>query len=263
MKLAITGKGGVGKTTLSAGLALLFARDGNRVIGVDADPDSNLAATLGFPDPEEITPLIEMKELIAERTGAQPGASGAIFTLNPKVDDIPESCFPEHEGIRLLSMGGGNREGGSGCLCPESAFLRALMAHLMFGRKDVVILDMEAGVEHLTRGTAQRVDALVVVVEPGRRSLETARRIRRLGAELGIKKVWAVANKVRGEEDRQFVLQTLEEMEMEVVSFVPYRSEVVESGMGNGGIAGLLDGPVGDEIRKLQAHLKQAFPLSE
>lgn len=253
MKLAISGKGGVGKTTLSAGLATLFARDGARVVAIDGDPDSNLAATLGFPDPDSITPIGEMEELIAERTGAQPGSSGAIFTLNPQVDDIPDTYCPEHEGIRLLTMGGGSREGGSGCLCPENAFLRALMSHLIFNSEDVVVMDMVAGVEHLTRGTAQGVDALVVVVEPGRRSLETARRVKRLAGELRIKTVLAVANKVRDEADRKFIRQELGELE--VVAFIPYSSEVVESGMGGGGIAQVLAGPVGVELRKLQERL--------
>ena len=256
MKLAISGKGGVGKTTLSAGLATLFARDGSRVVAIDGDPDSNLAATLGFPDPDDITPIGEMEELIAERTGAQPGASGVIFTLNPQVDDIPETYCPEHEGVRLLAMGGGSREGGSGCLCPENAFLRALMSHLIFHSKDVVVMDMVAGVEHLTRGTAQGVDALVVVVEPGRRSLETARRVKRLAEELRIKTVLAVANKVRDEEDRKFIQQELGELE--VVAFVPYASEVVESGMEQEGIARVLAGPVGEELRKLQERLVRA-----
>jgi CO dehydrogenase maturation factor len=255
VKIAITGKGGVGKTTLSAGLALLFARGGARVIAVDADPDSNLAATLGYPDPEGITPISEMKEMIAQRTGAQSGVAGSYFSLNPRVDDIPESFCPQHEGIRLLVMGGGSRAGGSGCLCPENAFLRALMSHLLFGRQDVVILDMEAGVEHLTRGTARGVDVLVVVVEPGGRSLETAGRIRKLGADLGIGKVWAAANKVRDEGDRRFILQELEGLE--VVTFIPYQDEIVESGKGRGGVGRLLAGAAGGEIRKLQARLER------
>jgi len=255
MKVAIAGKGGVGKTTLSAGLATLFARGGARVIAVDADPDSNLAATLGFPDPEGILPITDMKELIAERTGAQTGTGGTYFKLNPRVDDIPESFCPEHGGIRLLAMGGSQREGGSGCLCPESAFLRALMTHLVFGREDVLIMDMEAGVEHLTRGTSRGMDALVVVVEPGGRSLETAGRIRRLGTELGIAKVLAVANKVRDDEDRRFILGELEGLE--VVSFIPYQHEIVESGKACGGIGHILEGAAGDQIRRLQARLEQ------
>lgn len=257
MKLAIAGKGGVGKTTLSASLATLFARTGARVIAVDADPDSNLAATLGFPHPDDIMPVSEMTDLIAERTGAQPGVVGGIFTLNPKVDDIPEAFCPEHRGIRLLSMGGGSREGGSGCLCPENAFIRALTSHILFGRDDVVILDMVAGIEHLTRGTAQGVDALIVVVEPGARSLETARRVVGLGADLRIRRIWAVANKVRDEDDRAFVLNGVGDLE--VVAFIPYSSDIVESGMGHKDISGVLEGAVGDEIRKLQVHLTREF----
>jgi CO dehydrogenase maturation factor len=259
MKLAVTGKGGVGKTTLSAGLAVLFTKQRTRVIAVDADPDSNLAATLGFPHPDDITPIIERKDLIAERTGAPPDLSGSYFSLNPKVDDIPENCCPEHRGIRLLTLGGSNRKGGSGCLCPENAFLRSLLAHLLFEREDVVILDMEAGIENLTRGTAQGVDALIVVVEPGQRSLETARRIRRLAADLHISRVWAVANKVRRQEDRRFIAQGLDQLD--VVGFLPFRLEVLESGMGHGGIREVLDGPLGKELLKLQTWLEKEFSL--
>jgi len=194
----------VGKTTLAAALALRFAEEGRKVIAIDADPDSNLAATLGFPEPERIVPLIEMKALIAERTGAEPGSFGAYFKLNPKVDDIPERYAPEHRGIRLLVMGG-LRKGGSGCFCPEHAFLKALLAHLLVGREDIVILDMEAGIEHLGRGTAQAVDALIVVVEPSRRSIETALRIQELASELGVRKVFVVGNKVRDAEDVDFI----------------------------------------------------------
>ncbi len=259
VKLAVSGKGGVGKTTLSAGLAVLFTKQGNRVIAVDADPDSNLAATLGFPQPQSILPLIERKDLIAERTGAAAGSSGSYFSLNPKVDDIPECCCPEHRGIRLLTLGGGSRTGGSGCLCPENAFLRSVLAHLFFEREDVVILDMEAGVENLTRGTAQGVDVLMVVVEPGRRSLETARRIRRLAIDLDIAKVWAVANKVRGQEDRRFIAEGLNELD--VVAFLPFRSEVLESGMGHLEIHDVLAGPLGKELRKLQTRLQQELSV--
>ncbi len=259
MKLAVTGKGGVGKTTLSAGLAALFTTQGVRVIAVDADPDSNLAATLGFPQPNGIKPLIEWKDLIAERTGARPGSSGSYFSLNPKVDDIPEYCCAEHRGIKLLTLGGGSRGGGSGCLCPENAFLRSLLAHLLFEREDVVILDMEAGVEHLTRGTAQGVDALIVVVEPGRRSLETAQRIRRLAADLEICRIWAVANKVREQEDRRLIAQGLEELD--VVGFLPFRLEVLKSGMGQVGFREVLDGPFGKELRELQVRLEKELSL--
>jgi len=260
MKLAVTGKGGVGKTTLSAGLSVLFSGQGARVIAVDADPDSNLAATLGFPKPDGIIPLIDRKDLIAERTGARPDSSGAYFSLNPRVDDIPEYCCPEHRGIRLLAVGGGSRKGGSGCFCPENTFLRSLLAHLLLEREDVVILDMEAGVESLTRGTAQGVDALLVVVEPGQRSLETAQRIRRLAADLDIARVWAVANKVRAQEDRHFIAQGLGGME--VVGFLPFRPEVLKSGMGHVGVREGLDGPLGEELSKLQVRLEKELSLT-
>ena len=257
MKLAVTGKGGVGKTTISSGLATLFARDGARVIAVDADPDSNLAATLGFPNPDEITPIGEMNDLIADRTGGVPGTTGGVFTLNPEVADIPDDFCPEHNGIRLISMGGSSREGGSGCLCPENAFLRALMGHVIFLVQDVVILDMVAGIEHLTRGTARGVDALLVVVEPGARSLETAKRIRRLAGELGIPKLLVVGNKVRNDEDRAYVKSALEGLE--VAAFIPYSPDIIQTGMGREGISAALQGEVGDQIRQLKSRLVEAF----
>jgi CO dehydrogenase maturation factor len=257
MKIAVTGKGGVGKTTVAASLARLYARSGVRVVALDADPDANLAATLGYPDPDRIVPITSMQELIAERTGAQSGAAGTYFSLNPRVDDIPERFCPEHLGVRLLVMGGASRQGGSGCLCPESAFLRALMTHLLFGRNDVVIMDMEAGIEHLTRGTAQAVDALLVVVEPGGRSLETAARIRRLAADLGLQRVWVAANKVRDDADRQFIRNGLPDMD--VVAYVPYRSEVITGGQGHGDIDALLSGSVGAELAHLRERLDREF----
>ena len=260
MKLAITGKGGVGKTTLSAGLSVVFAERGRRVIAVDADPDANLAATLDFPHPDRITPVAEMTDLIEERTGVRPGGSGALFSLNPRVDDIPDECGPEHRGIRLLALGGYSRQGGSGCFCPESALLRSLLAHLLFERDDVVILDMEAGLESFTRGTARGVDGFLVVVEPGRRSLETASRIRKLALDLGIERVWAVANKVRSEEDRQFIAQGLDGMGL--LAALPYRTEVIRSGMGRQGIREALDGPLGGELRRLQFRLEEEFAPS-
>jgi len=254
MKLAVSGKGGVGKTTLSAALAVLFAGRGASVIAVDADPDANLAATLGFPRADAITPLLQRRDLIAERTGARPGSYATCFSLNPWVDDIPEVCCPEHDGIRLLTLGGRERRGGSGCFCPENAFLSSLLGHLLLRRSDVIILDMEAGVECLTRGTARGVDVLLVVVEPSQRSLETARRIAGLANDLGIGKVRAVANKVRGDDDRRFVAEGLDGFE--VVAFLPFGAEIVASGMGRAGIREVLDGPVGVELRELQRRLE-------
>ena len=178
MKLAITGKGGVGKTTLAALLAQVYADMGRQVLAVDADPSPCLAGALGFPEElrEQLHPIAEMDELIEERTGAKPGTIGGFFTLNPRVDDIPERFSVTYRGVRLLEMGSVDI-GGSGCICPESAMLKTLFTHLLFRKDDILILDMYAGVEHLGRATADFVDAMVVVVEPTRRSLGTAAQI--------------------------------------------------------------------------------------
>ncbi len=207
MKIAISGKGGVGKTLLAALLSKIFSESGYSVIAIDADPDANLAATLGFPDPEKITPIAEMSALIEERTGAKPGESAPYFTLNPKVDDIPEKFAVKRDGIRLMRMGGIKR-GGGGCYCPESALLKALLAHLLLARNEVVILDMEAGIEHLNRGTASAVNRLIVVVEPGRRSIETAYSIKQLASEIGIEALAVVGNKIRNQSDHDFVVSS-------------------------------------------------------
>ncbi len=197
MKLAISGKGGVGKTTVAGTLARILAARGMRVLAVDADPDANLASAVGVPPQaaESIVPIAEMSGLVRERTGAEPGAMAPVYKMNPRVDDIPESMAVEAHGVRLLRLGT-VKKGGAGCICPESALLRALISHLLLAEKDVVILDMEAGLEHLGRGTARGVDAMLVVVEPGRRSLQTADAAGRLAAEIGIPRVAMVVNKV-------------------------------------------------------------------
>lgn len=230
MKLAISGKGGVGKTLLSASLATAFAKAGYSVIAIDADPDANLAATLGFPHPEQITPISEMKELIEERTGTRPGESAPYFTLNPKVDDIADIYAHRIDGIRLMRMGD-IKGGGGGCYCPESALLKTLMAHLLVARDEAVILDMEAGIEHLGRGTASAVDKLIVVVEPGRRSLETALNIKKLAADLGLKNLAVVGNKVRGDTDKEFLKASLPGFEF--LGFIPYDQAVVDADLAN------------------------------
>jgi CO dehydrogenase maturation factor len=206
MKLAIAGKGGVGKTTLAALLAYIYAGDGQRVIAIDADPAASLANALGLPAElaAQARPIAEMNALIEERTGAKPGAVGGYFSLTPRVDDIPKRFSVSHRGIQLLRMGS-IRGGGTGCICPESAMLKALVNHLVLYQDETLIMDMEAGLEHLGRATAGAVDAFIAVAEPGRRSLDTAQRIRQLAAEIGVKTVYLVGNKVHDEGEAKFI----------------------------------------------------------
>jgi CO dehydrogenase maturation factor len=209
MKLAIAGKGGVGKTTLAGLLARSYAGDGNRVLAIDADPDANFASAIGISPQEaaSIQPISKMKDLAKERTGASDGY-GSLFILNPKVDDLPERFFVEHKGVSLLVMGT-VEQGGSGCVCPEHRLVRTLMKHLLLDRNDVLILDMEAGLEHLGRATAESVDALIVVVEAGQRSLQTAAQIEKLAADIGIRNIVYVASKIQNDSDREFIKNAL------------------------------------------------------
>lgn len=226
-KIAITGKGGVGKTTLTSLLAYTCAQRGQPVLVIDADPNANLAEALGIPDEQqEIKPIVEMQDLIAERTGATPGTFGGFFKMNPKVDDIPERFSVTHRGIRLLVMGTVDH-GGSGCVCPESVVLKNLVTHVLLQRDEMLIMDMEAGIEHLGRATAQAVNAFVIVVEPGRRSIQTARTIRRLAREIGIPRIVVVGNKVRGPSDETFIAQQLSDFS--ILGFLPYSPESVEA----------------------------------
>jgi CO dehydrogenase maturation factor len=207
MKIAITGKGGVGKTTLTALLAQAYADSGRQVLAVDADPSPCLAGGLGFPDElrASLRPISEMDELIFERTGARRGTMGGFFTINPRVDDIPDRFSAVHRNVRLLEMGAVDI-GGSGCICPESAMLKTLFTHLLFRKEDVLLLDMYAGVEHLGRATVDFVDALVIVVEPTRRSLGTAAQIKKLANDIGLTRLWLVGNKVRNDDEARFLV---------------------------------------------------------
>jgi len=230
MKIAISGKGGVGKTLLTALLSKVFAESGYSVLAIDADPDSNLAATVGFSQPEKITPISEMSDLIEERTGARPGSRVSFFKLNPKVDDLPEKFWLEYNGIKLMVMGR-MKKGGSGCYCPENALLQALTSHLLLDRDELVIMDMEAGIEHLGRATAKAVDKLIIVVEPGRRSIETAYKIKELAQDFGLHNISVVGNKIRGQSDKEFLVSSLPGFDF--LGFIPYDQALVEADIGN------------------------------
>jgi CO dehydrogenase maturation factor len=233
-KIAISGKGGVGKTTLSALLAHIYAERGRGVIAIDADPAGGLAEALGLPSElsDGVTPVAEMEDLIYERTGAKPGTSGGFFKLNPRVDDIPDRFSVSHRGINFLRLGS-IESGGSGCICPESAMLKALVTHLLLYRDEMLILDMEAGVEHLGRATAQAVDAFVAVVEPGRRSLATAQRVRQLAQDIGIDRVYVVGNKVRDDRDWAFIQA---ESPVPVLGYLSANPELTEADMTGAGV---------------------------
>ncbi len=226
MKLAISGKGGVGKTTFAALLIKALSEQGKRVLAIDADPDANLAGALGISDPQSITPISDMHELIEERTGAKVGSVGAFFKLNPRVDDLPEKLSVQVDRIMFMRLGGVKR-GGGGCICPESSLLKALVSHILLARDEIVVMDMEAGIEHLGRGTASATDKLIVVVEPGRRSVETAHNIKRLAAEIGLSRIFLVGNKIRGQADQEFLEKYVTGFQW--LGFLPYDENIIEA----------------------------------
>ncbi len=226
MKIAISGKGGVGKTTFSAMLIRSLNDQGKKVLAIDADPDANLAAAVGIPNAETIVPISEMKDLVYERTEAKPGSIGGFFKMNPKVDDLPDSLSATLGNIKLMRLGG-VKKGGSGCICPESTMLKALITHIVLARDEVVVMDMEAGIEHLGRATARSVDRLVVVVEPGRRSIDTAMHIKKLAGEIGLDKIAMVGNKIRSEKDIAFLETNLAEFPF--LGFLSYDEALIEA----------------------------------
>jgi CO dehydrogenase maturation factor len=236
MKIAISGKGGVGKTTLAAVMAWLLAQgdEGHppkKVLAIDADPSPSLALALGIKIPETNNPLVplsEMRELIKERTGATSEGYGVFFKLNPHVADLPEKFWIEKEGVRLLVLGA-VQKGGGGCACPENVFLKNLLSHVILQRDEVAVVDMEAGVEHLGRATVKAVNALIIVVEPSLPSLETAHKIKRLASEIGLKRVFAVGNKVMGTEQKGFLERGLKDVPL--LGCLSYNPKIQEAAL--------------------------------
>jgi CO dehydrogenase maturation factor len=225
MKIAISGKGGVGKTTLAAALSLLMARNGNKVLAVDADPDANLASALGMPESiqKSIIPISERRTLIEERTGAKVRQYGQIFKLNPEVSDIAGTFATNFKGVSLLVLGA-IESGGSGCACPENVLIKSLVTDLILYNNESLIMDMEAGIEHLGRGTARGVDVMLIVVEPGQRSIDSTNRIIRMAKEIGLRNIKLIANKIAWESDEQLIRNAFPENE--IIEFIPYHDDL-------------------------------------
>ena len=265
MKIAVAGKGGVGKTFISGTLARLLAQDGYNVLAVDADPNINTASSLGIPPDiaEKIVPLSDNEELIQEKTGVTPGKSyGQMFRLTPTVSDIVDKFgVIGPDGVQLLVMGTVS-DGGSGCMCPSNALLRVLVQHLLIQRKDVLVMDMVAGLEHLGRGTARRMDVMLVVVEPRMKSVDTVKRILKLASDIEVREVMAVGNKIRSEKERQFIEGKMMELGVPLVAYVPYDEAIAEADMlGKAPVDHDPDSAAIKAVAELKDYLKKQYEL--
>lgn len=253
MKIAVTGKGGVGKTTIAATLCRLYADEGHPVLAADVDPDANLGLALGFPEElvDSIVPITQMRKLVQERTEASP--DNRFYKLNPKVDDIPDKYGKVYNKVRLLTLGT-VETAGSGCVCPEHVMLKRIINNLVLRRDDVVILDMEAGLEHLGRGTTAGMDMFIVVVEPGARSVQTYKNVKRLATGLGVKRVYVVANKVRDEKDEAFITERIPAEDL--LGMVHYNTEIIDADREGSSPYDYSDTAT-DEIRKIKDKIDQ------
>lgn len=234
MKLAVAGKGGVGKTFVTATLSRLFARENYNVLAIDADPNINLAYSLGLPREvaDSITPLSDNHQLIEDKTGVKPDSTyGAVFNLSPRVDDIVDKYGVKGpEGVNLLVMGT-VKGGGTGCMCGANALLRVLIQHLLIQRGEIVIMDMVAGLEHIGRGTAKRMDLMMVVLEPRMKSVDTAKRVLKLAKDINVKEVYGIGNKINSEAEKSFLEERMDELGIELLASIPYDRKIAEADM--------------------------------
>jgi CO dehydrogenase maturation factor len=228
LKIAVSGKGGVGKTLVSGTLAGYFAKKGYKVMAIDADPSPNLALTLGIPVEEanKIVPISENAELLDAKTRTDyPG----VYKLHFRVDDIvEENGMKSPYGVNLLVMGT-IKSAGSGCACGANAVIRELLRHLIVERDEIVVVDMEAGVEHMGRGTASQVDVMLIVADSSRKSLEIAKRLSGLAHEAGIKNVFIVGNRVRDSEEKELITDFTEKNGLPLLALIPYDDTVIKA----------------------------------
>jgi CO dehydrogenase maturation factor len=255
MKIAISGKGGVGKTTLAGVMARILAGEGRKVLAIDADPDSNLASAIGLPKEAlaKLSPIASMTSMIEERTGAKKGSYGTMFKLNPKVDDIPEEMGVTHQGVKLLLLGC-IPQGGGGCFCAENVLLKNLVRHLLVQQGEVLIIDMEAGLEHLGRGSTGYVDALIIVVEPGQRAINTARQVKKLGEDLRIKRIMVVGSKVTSDEDKRIIEENL--ADFPILGHMSFNPKVLQADR-EGRSPYDLDDRIKEEVKGILAELER------
>lgn len=250
MKLAITGKGGTGKSTIAGILAHYYKNDGYKVLAVDADPDANLASAIGIPAEKasSIIPISEQRKLIKERTGANPGQFGQLFKMNPTVHDIPDEFCIDYQGIKLLVMGA-IRKGGSGCACPENVLLRSLLSEIILNRDEVIIVDMEAGIEHLGRATAKSIDKMIIIVEPGSRSIATAKTIMRMAKEIAIQSLVIVGNKIQDEKQKDWIRKKFSEDQ--ILGMISYHEIIRDADLLQQPLIELLDEKLKREFEKI------------
>jgi CO dehydrogenase maturation factor len=255
MKIAISGKGGVGKTTLAGMMARILADEGRKVLAIDADPDSNLASAIGLPKDAlaKLSPIASMTSLIEERTGAQKGTFGSMFKLNPKVDDLPDDMGVTHRGVKLLLLGC-IPQGGGGCFCPENVLLKNLVHYLFVKREEAVIIDMEAGLEHLGRGSTGYVDALLIVVEPGQRAINTAKQVKKLGEDLHIKNMMIVGNKVTSDQDRKLIEESLSDFP--ILGHMSFNTKILQADQ-EGKSPYDMDEKIKEEVRAILIELEK------
>jgi CO dehydrogenase maturation factor len=254
MKIAISGKGGVGKSTVAAAIALLMAQKGKKVLAVDADPDANLASALGIPSSEQknIVTIANNKELIEERTGAEINQYGQMFKLNPEVSDIADKYAYNFKGVSLLVLGA-IKGGGAGCACAESTLLKTLVQHLVLHQNEALVMDMEAGIEHLGRSTAGSVDEMIVVVEPGQRSIDSFRRIVKMSGEIGIRRIKLVINKIHSPADEDYIRQAIPDIE--VIASIPYSEKLLQADRDGISVLDVVDAELMEKFQNIAASL--------